>query len=307
MKTNPEHVLSFIAVVEYGSFTRAARELHVSKSMVSKHIQALEDRLDVELVKRSTRQLVITDIGQAYYQQVKNIPEQLQAGLETIQPFLSEPKGILRVLSPANFAASLRDTVIPQFMTQYPNITLQISFFRPAEQHAITQEAFDVIILWKLNTNQFPNYNLIPNKLFSMRIGLYATADYLENKGTPQQPSDLLNHNCFSSIGNNWPFIVPNKGLEYTRVSGTLETSDDSVIQSVTRAGLGINYGYPFMYQDDMKNGLIKKVMTSYTDMQLDIAAFYQPSPRVPLKVRAFMDAIKTHYTGMQAEILQRK
>lgn len=298
MKINPEHVISFIAVVEYGSFTRAADELHVSKSMISKHVQALEDRLNVELVKRSTRQLVITDIGQAYYQQIKDIPERLQAGLEIIQPYLAEPKGILRVLSPTNMSASLREFVIPHFMKQYPGVILQIEFFQPTNLRVI-QENFDIIILWKLSITQFPSYNLIPTDLFSTEIGLYASPDYLDTHGIPKIPSDLLKHNCLSSIGNNWPFNIPNKGLVYTRVHGSLETSEDSVIQSAVCAGLGINYGHPFMYQDELQSGKVVRVMESYTNFQLDISAFYHPSPKIPLKVRAFIELMQAYYTSI--------
>ena len=132
MGPNIEHVMTFVRVVETGSFTAAASALKLSKSVVSKHVTALEQSLGNQLIKRTTRKLLITESGQTFYQHVKDIPTRIVNAQQMLQPFNDHPRGKLKIFAPANFNVSLRTTpIIPNFLTANPDVNLQLEFVDP--------------------------------------------------------------------------------------------------------------------------------------------------------------------------------
>lgn len=302
MRHNIEHILSYIKVVELGSFTKAAQELRLSKSVISKHISALEENLKTQLIKRSTRQLMVTEIGQAFYQQVKTIPEQLNNATNFLHAYHEQPHGLLKVISPINFSASLKLEVVPQFMKQFPEVKLQLRFERPVEDYV--NDDFDIIVMWKFDHVNFADYNLVAKPLFKMPVGIYATPAYLQQFGTPQTPEDLQQHHCLSSISNKWPFRDADGNMSLQHISGNLETNSDEMIHGVVMNDLALAYSYPFMYLQALSQGTVVPVLQDYTHMTLDICAFYHPSPYQPMKIRAFLQAMQTYYERTQLEIL---
>lgn len=304
MKPDLSHILTFLHVVEQGSFTKAADLLNISKSVVSKHVCALEEALSCQLLSRSTRKLEITEIGQQYYQSLKNIPAQLTEAEDLIHDYQAEPKGLLKVIAPANFESSLKADVVPNFLKQYPKVQLQLEFEKNPEEYV--NSSFDVIIMWKLNHDIFPSYNLISKKLFSMPIGIYAAPKYLKKHGTPKVPEDLQHHNCFSQIDFKWPFKEKNKEVRYVQVSGNLKTKSVEIIHAATLQGLGIAYSYPFVFQQALKDKTAVKLLDDYTQFYADIHAFYQQSTYRQIKVSAFIQCVQDYYVKMQEEILGR-
>lgn len=305
MAVEIDHILTFIKVVEQGSFTAAADALRVSKSVVSKHVTSLEEALGCQLLKRTTRKLIVTDVGHAYYSQVKSIPDQIQSAQLSLQTYADEPKGVLKVIAPANFAASLKTNIIPDYLLAHTNITLNMNFVRPAEDYI--NDDFDIIILWKLNNTNFPDYNLVPTKLFSMPVGLYVSPQYLEQQEVlPSSAKDLVNYNCISSIGRKWPFREEDGSLYYVYTSGNLETSHDEVIREATVRGVGIAYAYPFLFAEDLQAGRVVPLLPSHTQLMLEVYAFYHPTPYLPVKIRNFVDTMKHFYRGIQEEINKR-
>ncbi len=293
---NPQidHIMTFIQVVEHGSFTAAADKLRLSKSIISKHVTALEEALETQLFERSTRKLAITEPGLAYYQEVKIIPEHLAAGQNVLQPFTQHPKGILKVITPANLTASLKKQVIPEYLINYPEVDIQLRSVRPVSKYV--GENFDVIILWKLSHMTFPDYNLIAKKLLSLPIQIYATPAYLKQYGTPKKPEDLLKHNCFASVGNHWPFKTHSGSVKFLTVSGRLHTKNDEVIQGAVLAGAGITYSYPFLFQEALLQKQVTPILEQYTHLNIDVAAFYHPSQYLPRKTSAFIETLLSYY-----------
>ena len=303
-KLNIEHVYTFIKVVEQGSFTAAADILELSKSVVSKHVSALEDSLQAQLLMRTTRMLKITELGRAFYDQVKNIPYEIAHAQQAIQPQQDEPRGQLNVIAPVNFLASLRIHVIPSFLETYRDVTLNIRGVRPVVDSI--DESFDIIILWKLQHVDFPNYNLQSTKLFSMPIEIYATPEYLEEHGAPQTPADLKHHNCFSSLGHLWPFRQPDGDVFSVDVSGNLLTNSDEVVVSSCLNHVGVAYSYPFIFDKAIRRNRVVSLLSNYTNVHIELYAFYHPTAYLPPKIAAFIDVMKVYYQQRQAEILKR-
>ncbi len=164
MRLDIQYIMTYIRVVELGSFTSAAYDMNLSKSVVSKHVSALEDVLQVRLLKRTTRKLSVTDVGKVFYEQVKNIPYEVEHAQMAIQPFNDEPHGLLRVISPANFIASLKEEVVPSYLLNYEKVSLNLRGVRPVDDYV--NDEYDIIILWKLEHLNFPDYNMVAVKLF---------------------------------------------------------------------------------------------------------------------------------------------
>ncbi len=304
MRPDIEYIMTFIKVVELGSFTSAAIDMNLSKSVVSKHVSALEDVLKVRLLKRTTRKLSVTDVGKVFYEQVKNIPYEIEHAQMAIQPFNDQPHGLLRVIVPANFIASIKENVISNYLLNNEKVSLNLRGVRPVEDYV--NDEFDVIILWKLEHLSFDDYNMVGVKLFSMPIGIYATPDYLAQHGTPQTPDDLVQHNCFSSAGPRWPFREKDGSVYYKNVEGRLHSKNDEVIQAACVRGVGIAYSYPFLFEKELKSGQVIQILQSYTQIFVEMYAFYHPTSYLPPKIKVFIDDLKTYYTARQDEIMRR-
>lgn len=304
MAPDVTHILTYIKVIEQGSFTKAAQVLNLSKSVVSKHVCALEAVLECQLLQRSTRKLVVTEIGLRYYQSVKNIPSQLDHAQEMIFGYQDVPKGVLKVIAPANFESSLKADVIPTFLTQNPQVTLDLQFEKKPQEYI--NGDFDIVIMWKLSQNNFPDYNLLTKKLFTMPVGIYAAPKYLHRHGTPKVPEDLLAHNCFSTIDFKWPFKMKNGAIQHIDVQGNLQTRSAEIIHEAAVQGLGVAYSYPFVFEQALRNNSVVKLLDEYTQFFVDIHVFYHQSAYKPLKVCAFIECVQDCYQKMQNEILRR-
>lgn len=298
MLTDLQYVSTFIKVVEYGSFSKAAEKLNVSKSVVSKHVSALEEILQTQLMKRTTRKLILTDTGQTYYQQVKSIPEQLSNAKQLLLPYDEKPKGILKVMTPENYIYTMKQHIVPEFLSKYPEVTLQLDFKRPIKNHV--NDDFDIIILWKFSQLSFPDYNLIPVKMHTTPIYTFATPQYLKKYGTPKKPDDLLQHNCLASVNWAWPF-KKNKGkLSEIHVKSNLICKNDDVIKQATLSDAGVCYSYPALFEQEIKNGEVVKILKDYTHQTIDFYAFYHPTPYQPLKIKAFVEILKRKFSSDQ-------
>ncbi|PHQ80997.1 MAG: hypothetical protein COB66_03380 [Coxiella sp. (in: Bacteria)] len=303
MRPDIEHIMTYIKVVELGSFTSAAHDMNLSKSVVSKHVSSLEESLNTRLLKRTTRKLSVTDVGKVFYEQVKNIPYEVENAQQAIQPFNDEPHGLLKVISPANFIASLKTDVVPDYLLKYPKVNLSLRGVRPVVDHI--NDEYDIIILWKLEHLNFQDYNMVAVKLFSMPVGIYVTPEYLEKNGTPRTPDDLAAHNCFSSIGRRWPFCEKNGSVYYKAVDGRLRSQNDEITQSACRKSVGITYSYPFLFEEDLADGTVVQILRDYTQLNIEMYAFYHPTSFLPPKISHFIDELKEFYRERQEEILR--
>jgi DNA-binding transcriptional LysR family regulator len=304
MKPDFTHILTYLAVVEHGSFTKAATILKISKSVVSKHISALEEALSAQLMHRSTRKILLTEVGQHYYDHLKSIPDQLEQASHVIHNYQAEPMGILKVIAPANFEYALRGEVLHDFLTRYPQVKLHVEFEKHPED--FIDSDFDIIILWKFNLEELPAYNLVTKKLFTMPIGMYASPEYLKKHGTPKKPADLTKHNCFSVIDTKWPFKMKDDRIEYVHVSGNLLTESVQVIHAAAMQGLGIAYSYPFVFQQALKDKTAVKLLESYTQLFVDINAYYRQSAYRQKKVGAFIECVQGYYQRIHHEVMAR-
>lgn len=296
-----DDIITFVKVVEEGSFQGAGTALIVSKSLVSKRVTRLEKQLGVQLLYRSTRRLDLTNAGQHYFEKVKTIPLQVEVARETTLPLSDGMEGELKLVVPLGFGMSLVKGVLPQYMADYPNIDIQLNSIE--EPLSCANENFDIIVSGKRPNEQFADSNLVCKHLLDLPAGVYASPNYLKKYGTPQTPQDLVNHKCicYNKKGNNWPFLDKNGETTITTVKPHFRGNNSPILANVALAGQGVCYGFDYMFEkDDFEEGRIVRILNDHVpDVLLNCYLFYTKTDYLPAKTREMIDRMLKAYQPM--------
>lgn len=277
----------FIAIIEYGSFSKAADRLGITKSAVSKRISALEAQLGVKLLHRSTRKLSLTEAGKSYYQHASQALHFAREAEYAATKLQHVPQGTLRISCPVSFGHLHIAPLIPKFLQQYPQIKLHMDM---SDVHAdIINEELDIALL----AGSLPDSSLIARKITSLNSVLCASREYLERQGTPKEPSDLINHNCilytYHTVVNEWGFIQETEE-EIVRVTGNYQVNNSEALRKSLLQGLGIGRLPTFIAGTDIKNGDLVAVLDNYKMPHKVLYAVFPERQYMPEKVRVFVD-----------------
>ncbi|MBS0855133.1 MULTISPECIES: LysR family transcriptional regulator [unclassified Tatumella] len=287
----------FIAVVEAGSFTAAARRLHTSHGQASKLISRLEHILGVQLFRRSTRSLAVTEVGLAYYQRVRALIDEYDALNDAIRHTSEAPAGRLRISAPVTFGTTQLTPRLIDFAGRYPDIELDVSYADRLVN--IIDEGFDLA----LRIGSLPDSSLMARKLCDIRILLVASPQYLARRGTPQHWSALEHHDCIIDTNFRdpfrWPFSAPAGGLQEQAVSGRLKFSNAEVCLQAVTAGLGIARLPTFVAGDALKRLQVVTVLDDYAPAPLGLFALYPPAKYLAHKSRAMIDYLAETFTAI--------
>lgn len=285
-----DDIAVFVAVVEEGSFSGAARRLRLPPTSVSRRVRDLEDRLGSRLLNRTTRSLSLTDAGQRYF-------EAASAGLGLIAEAdraalggQAEPAGTIRISAPVNLAASLFGNTIANFLQRTPKVKVEL---------LLTDDRVDLLrarIDVAVRIGELPDSSLVAKKLGMARRIYCASPAYLAARGTPQRPADLETHDCIVSgdsvEGNVWSFRKGN-AVETVHVTGRVAVNVMSFCTAAAVAGLGIAQLPEVMAQPELAAGRLRTVLDDYP---VDRGGIYLvfPSNRHPsAAVRAFVEHIE--------------
>lgn len=281
-------MLSFVRVVEKGSFAAAARELSLTPSALSKTITRLEQRLGAQLMTRTTRRLALTAEGETYLSRCREILAAIDAAESEIASAGALPRGHIRVSAGTAIGRQQVARLLPDFLATYPGISveLNISDYRVD----LVAENIDVA----LRAGDLPDSTLVARKIVDARRLICASPEYLANHGTPVRPDDLLNHNCiviasFPHLAR-WPFHTP-EGVTRIQVGGNV-TSDNADVQlDLAVAGHGIVRMVDIHLADSVHRGLLVPLLIEENvDEPVPIWALTPPGRnRVP-RVRVFLD-----------------
>ena len=180
----------FTQVVEHGGFARAARALSIPKSRVSRHVTALEARLNARLLQRSTRRFAVTEVGQEVYRHARAMLAQADAALEVVEFARAEPRGLVKVSCPVALAQSALAPLLPPFLVQYPLVRLQLDVSN--RRVDVLTEGFDVAL--RVRTRPSGEDGLIMRVFRQVDEFLVATSAYLENAPPLTTPEQLAEH-----------------------------------------------------------------------------------------------------------------
>lgn len=278
---------TFISVIQTGSFSSAARELSSSQATISKKVAALEDKIGVKLMTRSSRELSLTQAGQEYYDHCVTILQEIDEVEASVRSQVTTPKGTLRVAAPAPLARQLLAPLMGDFLQAYPDIEVNLSI----EERVIdlVADGIDVAVRAK----KLEDSSLVARPLFNNPLMLVATPDYLQRNGTPLHPLDLKTHNCivynFNRSLNNWHFQQDDNWISVP-VKGVARSNSGETNLELALAGLGITQLPIWMMEKYLKTGQLVQVLKDYPSDSVPINMVYPQNRYVPLKVRCFVD-----------------
>jgi DNA-binding transcriptional LysR family regulator len=288
-------IASFVSVVENGGFAAAARHLNVSRTMVSNHVQELEDRVGARLLNRTTRRVSLTEIGRQYYERSTHFLAEIDEADREAGALQATPRGRLRVHCHPSLGRFIAP-VVTAYLRDNPEVSVDLR--RGDQMIDLLEEEFDLAI--RLNVP--PDSSLMVRRLADWRHVLCCSPSYLETHPEPASPADLSAHNCiryaFSPFGDEWRFTNPDGGPLAVRVAGNLVTSDTEVRRHAVIAGLGLALIPPFAFDEELQAGSLVPLLRNYPSPVFSIAAVYPHRQHLAAKVRIFIDALVRLFAG---------
>lgn len=285
-------IAAFAVVVETGSFTAAARQLKLSKSAVSAHVQRLEERLGVQLLHRTTRRVATTEAGARYHQFCARILAEAEAAEQAAGALHREPRGTLRISAPDTFGWMHVAPAIPPFLASYPDISIDLTL---EERHVnLVDERLDLAI----RIGALPDSPLIVRRLAPSRTLLCAAPGYLAQRGAPATPQDLGAHAClcFPPLWRDGRWhLTGRQGELRIAVTPVLVTNSGEVLRSAAVEGAGIAILPTWAIADELARGALVAVLRGWAPPASTIHAVYPEHRRMSAKVRAFVDHLRRH------------
>jgi DNA-binding transcriptional LysR family regulator len=288
---------AFVRVVDSGGFSAAGRKLNMSTTMVSNHVQALEERLGVRLLNRTTRKVSLTEIGQTYYDRCTQILADIEQADDIAGAMQSTPRGTLRIHTHTHVVPYVAP-VVAEFLRIYAEAKVDHSI---GERDVdLIDEGFDLAV----RMVPPPDSSLIVRTLATWRHVLCCSHSYLEKHGRPEKLSDLAARNCIRHasypFGDEWRF-VDRKGAPATvRVSGNLVTNSGETLRQAALQGVGITLGAGFLVRDDLDAGRLVRLLPEYRTVEITMNAVYPHRHHLSAKVRTFIDMLVRHAAEQQ-------
>lgn len=286
----------FVAVMEAGSFTAAAERLGTSSGQASKLVSRLEADLGVRLLNRTTRAVSPTEAGQAYHDRIRQILDDLDSLDQAIRNTSQAPRGRLRLTAPLTFGSLELAPALNDFAARYPLIGLDVSFSDRVVN--IVDEGFDMAI----RVGRPVDSTLVARKLCDVRIVLVGSTAYLERRGEPTQPEDLVGHDCILDTNfrdpGRWPFRAPGGGALWVPVTGRIRYSNAEACLSAVEMGLGLTCLPGFVVGEAIRAGRVRRLLPEFEAEPYAMHALYPHSRHLAAKVRVLVDFLADRYRG---------
>jgi DNA-binding transcriptional LysR family regulator len=277
----------FHCVVKHSSYAKAADELMLSPSGVSRIISRLEERLGARLVQRTTRKLSLTEAGAAFYARTAQILVDLADAEADVQETADRPRGNLRVSAPTVFGQLYISPLLGGLTERFPELTIDLSLMdRFAD---LVDEGIDLAI----RIGQLADSRLIARRLCTNHRVLVAAPSYLAKRGTPTHPEQLAEHDCVLFTGfarpREWRVLGPG-GPFVVNISGRVATNNVDALTTAAKQGLGITFGATMAAGPALLSGELVRVLCDYELEQTGIFAVYPSARQLSTKVRAVVD-----------------
>lgn len=283
----------FAKVAETGGFSRAAKRLNMSTTMVSNHVRALEDRLGARLLNRTTRKVSLTEVGRTYYERCARVLEDLQEADDAAGLLQTTVRGELRLYVGTHLVPFIAPVIV-DYLVRHPEATIDLN--TGERMIDMVEEGFDVAI----RAIQPPDSSVVVRKLAEWHHILCCAPSYLEHRAAPRRLEDLRHHNClrFSlyPFGDEWHFIGPGEAQMSVKVSGNLVSNNAPAIRSMGLAGRGIIMAPTFVGSADLAAGLLVRLLPDHRAVGFAINASYPTRHHLSSRVRSFLDLAAEHF-----------
>ncbi|WP_372028409.1 LysR substrate-binding domain-containing protein [Pseudomonas kurunegalensis] len=288
----------FVHTAELGTLSKAAELLNISNASSSRHLAALEERLNVRLIDRNTRRLSLTPSGHEFYHRCKTLLSDLKEAESSLTVASADPSGTLTVTASISFAMLNLAPLIPKFRKRYPMI--KIKLLGANRYYDIMDSEVDLAI----RTREFePDSNLSIRRLAETRRVLAASPGYLHQRGTPKTVEDLARHDMLLYSHANQPRQLNfQRGEETASISidPILETNDGQIVRAAALAGTGILVQPMYIIYDDLISGRLVPVLDDWHLPKLTINIAFQDKRYMPARTRLFIDFLVEEFEQQQ-------
>jgi DNA-binding transcriptional LysR family regulator len=285
---NLDRILAFVRVAEKKGFSAAARDLKVSASVVSKRIGLLEKELGVQLLRRSTRRLALTEIGADFYSNCASALSTIDSARDMAARQSGSSEGVIKIQATLSVGLRILGPAIHEFMTQFPGVSFEVSLSDVPSQ--VIDSGYDIVMIHRPSTKE---KSVACRTFRRVRYLVCASPGYLKAAGTPSRPVDLARFNCLINAKqvrpNEWRFREPG-GEIVVKVKGNLQINDGLALRDAIVRGLGIGRLPDYHVADDVKRGSLKVLFDNVVYDARTITAAYTRTKYTHPRITLFLD-----------------
>ncbi|MGC4061800.1 MAG: LysR family transcriptional regulator [Aquabacterium sp.] len=289
-----KQIESFVAVSTKGSLTAAALAEGVAPAVIGRRIDALEERLGVKLLVRTTRRISLTHEGSAFLEDAQRLLADLSNAEASVSAGGLQASGHLRITAPAGFGRRHVAPLVPRFVAQHPEVSLSLNLSDRLVD--LVNEGFDCAV----RVGDLPDSSLVSVRLADNRRLCVASPAYLARAGRPAHPADIARHECLTlsseaSQTRGWAFTLDEQ-LAHVRPFTRLDCSDGQVLHAWCLEGLGLAWRSWWEVEADVRAGRLVSVLDEFAAPPNGIYAVFAQRKHLPLRLRLWIDFIKDAY-----------
>ena len=292
-KNRWESIEAFVRVAHFGSFSRAAEDLGVSRSHVSRQITRLENRLDAQLLLRTTRRVSMTEVGRAFYLRCADIVSHLDEAERAVLDLQESPRGILKATVAGAFGEDYIAPASVEFMQQHPGLSVELHFSNRLID--LISEGYDVAI----RAGTLQDSSLMARRICGRRLLTCGAPAYLARHGTPNGIQALDNHNCLVGTLSSWRFREGDRNFDL-RVDGNWRSNSGRALLHAARSGLGLVQLPSFYLEQDVADGSLVPILTDFNPTDTGVWAVYPHNRHLSAKVRLFVNFLARGFTHLK-------
>ncbi|MBX3655947.1 MAG: LysR family transcriptional regulator [Ramlibacter sp.] len=292
---------SFVSVATRGSLTAAANAEGVAPAIMGRRLDALEEKLGVKLLVRTTRRISLTHEGSAFLEDCQRVLADLANAEASVSAGGVKASGHLRITAPAGFGRRHVAPLVPRFRQLHADVTISLNLSDRVVD--LAGEGYDCAV----RVGDLPDSSLVSVRLADNRRLCVATPDYLKRHGTPAHPNDLIKFDCLTlssdaSQTRGWAFRVPADApahpgeVIHLKPGGPLDCSDGQVLHDWCLAGFGIAWRSTWEVESEIAAGRLVAVLEEFAAPPNGIYAVFPQRKHLPLRVRLWIDFLKHHY-----------
>jgi DNA-binding transcriptional LysR family regulator len=292
----------FTAIAQEMSFTRAAGAVGISKAAASRAISNLEERLSIRLFERTTRRLALTEAGEIYLMHAKRAMEGAEDAEAAVSKLSEQPRGTLRVAMPVTLARSSVGPKLAEFLQRYPELRIEITL-RGGRMDPIAERVDVVFQTARPETDS----QIIQKRMTTVKVGIYASRQYLANAAPLRSPQDLIKHSCLTMTavrgGTSWHLSKSGK-VQEVRLRGRVVVGDPMIHHQLCRDGAGVAAIPEWEVHEDVRKKYLLRVLPEWTPSPIELYVLYPTRLSMTPKLNAFlkfMEAVMPDIDGQAA------
>lgn len=281
-------ISEFVYVAEYESFTKAAKKIGISTAQVSRQVSALEQRLNIKLLYRTTRKVSLTEEGRVFYQHCRGVLDGLDAAEQAVTHLQSKPQGMIKLTAPVTYGERQLIPLVNDFMVQYDDI--EVTALLSNQQLDLVEDSYDLAI----RIGKLRDSTMMAKKLSSRTNFVCASPSYIEKYGIPHSLTELGQHNCLLGTLDYWHFKESGKEKNI-RVAGRVRYNSGYSLVDAAIKGLGIVQLPDYYVQKHLESGELVSLLDNFREPEEGIWAVYPHNRHLSPKIRLLLDYLAAH------------